>query len=214
MKLIGMLDSPYVRRVAISLQLLGLAFEHQSLSVFRTFAQFRDINPVVKAPTLVCDDGEVLMDSTLILEYAEARARPRSLLPREPAALQHELRLLGLALAACEKAVQIVYERNQRPAEKLHEPWVQRVSGQLLAAFEALENALARRPPPQASAALRQADVTIAVAWHFARQMVADIVPAARFARLVAFSDAAERLPEFRAAPYGDGTYVAARAAT
>ena len=53
MKLIGMLDSPYVRRVAISLQLLGLPFEHQSLSVFSTFDQFRRVNPVVKAPTLV-----------------------------------------------------------------------------------------------------------------------------------------------------------------
>ena len=81
MKLIGMLDSPYVRRVAISLQLLGLPFEHRSLSVFRTFDQFREINPVVKAPTVVFDDGEILMDSTLILEYAEALARPCSLLP-------------------------------------------------------------------------------------------------------------------------------------
>ena len=81
MKLIGMLDSPYVRRVAISLQLLGLRFEHQSLSVFRGFAEFQGINPVVKAPTLICDDGEVLMDSTLIIEYAEALARPRTLMP-------------------------------------------------------------------------------------------------------------------------------------
>ncbi|WP_414039847.1 glutathione S-transferase N-terminal domain-containing protein [Acidithiobacillus sp. M4-SHS-6] len=55
MKLIGMLDSPYVRRVAISLQLLGLKFEHQSLSVFRGFAEFQQINPVVKAPTFDCD---------------------------------------------------------------------------------------------------------------------------------------------------------------
>ena len=68
MQLIGMLDSPYVRRVAISLQLLGLDFEHRPISVFRTFDQFRQINPVVKAPTLVCDDGTVLMDSTLIPE--------------------------------------------------------------------------------------------------------------------------------------------------
>ena len=37
MKLIGMLDSPYVRRVAISMQLLGLRFEHESVSVFRGF---------------------------------------------------------------------------------------------------------------------------------------------------------------------------------
>ena len=82
MQLIGMLDSPYVRRVAISLQLLGLRFEHHSLSVFSTFAQFQQINPVVKAPTLVCDDGEILMDSTLILDYAEALAAPgKSLMP-------------------------------------------------------------------------------------------------------------------------------------
>jgi glutathione S-transferase len=83
MKLVGMLDSPYVRRVAISIQLLGLRFEHQSLSVFRTFSEFQKINPVVKAPTLVCDDGEVLMDSTLILQYAEALAHPRTLMPSD-----------------------------------------------------------------------------------------------------------------------------------
>ena len=41
MKLIGMLDSPYVRRVAISLKSLGLPFEHHSLSVFSTFEQFK-----------------------------------------------------------------------------------------------------------------------------------------------------------------------------
>lgn len=77
MQLFGMLDSPYVRRVAISLQLLGLRFVHRSISVFSTFAQFGQINPVVKAPSLICLDGQVLMDSTLILEYAEALAGVR-----------------------------------------------------------------------------------------------------------------------------------------
>lgn len=110
-----MLDSPYVRRVAISLRLLGLRFEHQSLSVFRTFAEVQRINLGVKAPTLVCNDGTVLMDSTLILEYAEALARPRTLLPTDISTLQQKLRVIGLALAACEKSVQIVYERA-RPA--------------------------------------------------------------------------------------------------
>jgi glutathione S-transferase len=202
MQLIGMLDSPYVRRVAISLQLLGLRFEHQSLSVFRTFPQFQKINPVVKAPTFICDDGEVLMDSTLILEYAEALARPRTLMPGKPQELQHALRVIGLALAACEKAVQIIYERNQRPPEKLHEPWVARVSGQLLAAFGALEEGMARR-----ALAMDQAGVTTAVAWHFTQQYLPEVVPAAGYPNLVAFSAKAEALPEFKAAPYGDGTY-------
>ena len=53
MKLIGMLDSPYVRRVAVSLQLLGLRFKHEPVSVFRHFDKFQAINPVIKAPTLI-----------------------------------------------------------------------------------------------------------------------------------------------------------------
>lgn len=207
MKLIGMLDSPYVRRVAISLQLLDLRFEHQSLSVFRTFPEFQQINPVVKAPTLLCDDGEVLMDSTLILEYAEALARPRTLMPSGRQELQHDLRLTGLALAACEKSVQIVYERGLRPPEKLHEPWVNRVTGQLLAAYGALERELSRQALAVTSSSLRQAGLTVAVAWHFTQQMLSEDVPAAGFQRLAAFSAAAEALPEFRAAPHGDGTY-------
>ena len=206
MKLIGMLDSPYVRRVAISMQLLGLRFEHQSVSVFRTFAEFQRINPVVKAPTFLCDDGEVLMDSTLILDYAEALARPRTLRPSDLQALQHDLRLTGLALAACEKSAQIVYERGLRPAEKVHQPWIERVSGQLLAAYDALEQELARRPLAVTSSSIRQSGVSVAVAWHFTQQVLPGVVPAAGFLHLVAHSAAAEALPEFKAAPYGEGT--------
>ena len=202
-----MLDSPYVRRVAISLQLLGLRFEHQSLSVFRTFAQFHQINPVVKAPTLVCDDGEVLMDSTLILEYAEAVARPRSLMPSRLQELQQALRVIGLALAACEKSVQIVYERGLRPPEKLHEPWLTRVTGQLLAAFGALEEEVMRRPLAVTSSTITQAGVSAAVAWHFTQQMLPEVVPAAACPSLVALSAKAEALREFMAAPHGDSTF-------
>ena len=206
MKLVGMLDSPYVRRVAISLQLLGLRFEHQPISVFRTFAEFERINPVVKAPTLVCDDGEVLMDSTLILEYAEAMARPRTLMPATLAELRHDLRLTGLALAACEKSVQIVYEHGLRPPEKVHEPWLGRVSGQLRAACASLEQELAQRPLDADDAQRRQAGVTVAVVWHFAQRMTPDAVPAVAYPRLAAFSALAERLPAFAAAPHGGGT--------
>ncbi len=202
-----MLDSPYVRRVAVSLQLLGLRFEHQSLSVFRTFPEFQQINPVVKAPTFLCDDGEVLMDSTLILQYAEALAQPRSLMPTHVQDLQHDLRLTGLALAACEKSAQIIYERGLRPPEKVHAPWVNRVTGQLLAAYGALEQELGRRPLDVTRTAIRQAGVSVAVAWQFTQQTLPEIVPAAGYPHLVAFSAAAEALPEFRAAPYGEGTF-------
>lgn len=206
MKLIGMLDSPYVRRVAISLQWLGIPFEHESLSVFRTYARFQQINPVVKAPTLVCDDGTVLMDSTLILQYAEALARPRSLMPADLPDLERELRTIGLALAAMEKSVQIVYERELRPSEKAHAPWIERVTEQLLAAYAQLEAAWDAVALPGNAQDLRQGGLSVAVAWQFTQQTIADVVPAGRFARLAAWSAAAEALPPFRAAPHGAGT--------
>ena len=208
MQLIGMLDSPYVRRVAISLQLLGVPFEHQSISVFRTFEKFQRINPVVKAPTLVCDDGEVLMDSTLIIEYAEAIAGSRrSLMPSDIARRQHALRVIGLALAACEKSVQIIYERQLRPAEKLHEPWVARVTGQLLAAYGALESELHLHPLAVASETIEQTGISAAAAWHFTQQTLPEVVAAENYPALIELSSKAEALAEFRAAPHGSGTY-------
>src|SRR5260221_3528596 len=208
MQLIGMLDSPYVRRVAVSLQLLGSPFEHRSISVLSTFEQFRRINPVVKAPSLVCDDGTVLMDSTLILEYTENLAAPRkSLMPAGISERQQALRVIGLALAACEKSVQIIYERNLRPAEKLHQPWVSRVTGQLLAAYNALESEVLRKPLAIADEPIDQAGITAAVAWHFTQMTLPEVVPELEFAALQRLSATPEPLPEFAAAPHGSGTY-------
>ncbi len=207
MRLIGLLDSPYVRRVAISLQLLGLRFEHQSISVFRAFDEFEKINPVVKAPTMVLDDGTVLMDSTIMLEYAEAVAHPRSLVPTTIPELGRDLRIVSLALAACEKSIQIVYEHELRPAERQHQPWVDRVTGQLLAACDLLEGEFRQRPMPAPSAAMSQASVTAAVTWHFVQKMIPEVVPHTRCPLINAYSLQAECLPEFKAAPHGDSTF-------
>lgn len=198
MRLIGMLDSPYVRRVAISAQLLGLTFEHRPLSVFRNFEAFRQINPAVKAPTLVCEDGTVLMESSLILQYLEARAG-RSLLPNEAAQLPLALRRIGLALTACEKTVQIVYEGLRQPAQR-DEAWLKRINGQLHAAYAALE-------AMPAAKSLDQAGLTTAVAWRFTQFMTPGAIEPDQFPQLAAWSAQAETTDAFQRAACGDGTY-------
>lgn len=196
MKLVGMLDSPYVRRVAISLELYGLDFEHEALSVFRDYPAFSAINPVVKAPTLVLDDGTVLMDSSLILDYLETLAPvDKKLLPQAPAERARDLHVLGLALAACEKSVQIVYEHELRPAEKLHAPWLDRVTGQLLAAYSQLDKHLAD------SEAVTQASLTAAVAWSFSQFTVASVVNAHAFPNLKHHAERLEQHPAFKRYP-------------
>jgi len=202
MKLIGMLDSPYVRRVAICLKLLELDFEHRPVSVFRDFEEFRKLNPVVKAPTLILDDGQNLMDSTLILDYVSSIANP-SIMPAPDRAEDRlrAARFTGLALAACEKTVQIVYERNLRPPEKQHEPWIDRVTTQLFAAYAELEAEMALATLPIDARRLGQAGVTVAVAWRFTQMMVPKIVVEADYPRLRAFSVFAEQTPAFEGTP-------------
>jgi len=205
MRLIGMLDSPYVRRVAISLDVLGVPFTHEAVSVFSTFEKFQAINPVVKAPTLVCDDGEVLMDSSLILQFIEAAHTGASLWSKSPAELQHEMRAVGLALAACEKSVLTVYERNLRPAAAQHEPWLARMQGQLLAAYAGLEREVQQRPALFAEPR-KQASITAAVVWQFTQSMLAAIVPAENHPGLVALSARMESTPMFlKYPPVGPG---------
>lgn len=201
MQLIGMLDSPYVRRTAISLRRLGIPFEHRPLSVFRDFDAFHAINPLVKAPTLVCDDGDLLVDSSLIIDYAETLAG-RSLMPREPGTRRHALQLTGLALVTCEKAVQNYYELR-RAAGLQDADWLQRVRGQLRDACALLDATLRKSTPGQwlCGDAPTQADISTGVAWTFVQIVAADVVSPADHPAFAAFAARAEQLPEFVALP-------------
>lgn len=202
MRLIGMMDSPYVRRVAISLRLMGLEHEHEQISVLRQYDAFAAINPVVKAPTLIADEGTVLLDSSLILDYLERLAPgERKLTPVEPKEFLRSQRILGLALAACEKSVQIIYETKLRPEDKQHQPWLERVKQQMRQAYALLEREVAASEGWLFGARPLQADITAAVAWRFTNYVVPDAVAAADHPALVRLSTRAEALPEFQACP-------------
>ena len=202
MVLVGMLDSPYVRRCAVSMKLMGVPFKHRPVSVFRHFERFRAINPVVKAPSLICDDGTVLMDSTLILDYVESTLEPaRRLTPVQGEPRKEALRINGLALAVAEKCVQMIYEHQQRPPEKRHEPWLQRVESQANAGFVELEKAMKPGRWLQGDR-MSAADVVTACVWRFAQFYVKETgVKAARYPKLAAHSALAEALPEFASTP-------------
>ena len=202
MVLIGMPDSPYVRRCAISMKMMGIAFEHRQVSVFRHFDEFRKVNPVVKAPTLVCDDGLILMDSTLILDYLEATVSVgKRLLPADLDGRRKALHVIGFALAATDKSVQMVYEKEQRPKEKIHPAWLERIVGQANTAFAQLEPMAARAKPFLHGKRFTAADVMTAVAWRFGQYYNSAEIPAAKYPALVAYSQQAEALPEFASTP-------------
>lgn len=199
MKLIGMLDSPYVRRVAVSLALYGVEFEHLPLSVFSAVEPFSKINPVVKAPTLILDNAVRLMDSTLILHYFESQAdRQHKLLPVAGPALAEDLQTLGLILAASEKTVQHVYEHHLRPPEKQYQPWIERITWQLLSACREWNAVLENRA---LNTRLDQVSVTSALVWTFIQAMIPDVIQAHDFPHIRAHSEIAEAHPAFKQFP-------------
>src|SRR5262249_51903411 len=82
MILVGQYDSPYVRRVAVSLRVLGFDYEQDTRSVFGDFESMRQTNPLSRIPSLVVEDGEVLIDSAAILDWLDEIVGPaRALLP-------------------------------------------------------------------------------------------------------------------------------------
>ena len=201
MQLIGMLDSPYVRRVAVAMLSAGVPFEHQPISLFRHIEPFARISPLLKAPSLIAE-GAALVESGVILDYlatrfpALAAQRPKGL-----AAFQ----ALGAALVVMEKAVQAHYERALRGPGERSESWRLRVMGQLGAGLAALE---AAAPEGWFEGEPGHADFALACAVGFIDGAIGDLVALAPYSRLRALAARAEALPAFRAAPALDGVTV------
>jgi len=198
MLLVGMLDSPYVRRAAITGTLLEVPFEHRSVSVFRHMEEFRAINPLIKAPTLVTDDGIAISESLLIIQHFEDVAG-RSLRPIEGVARRRDLALTGIGIVAADKAVSIEYERK-RPEAQRYAPWQERIVTQLHVALDLLDTA-AKEGELTSGPELLPSDIAAAIAWGFCRFVIPEFAPEERWPALAEQARACEALDVFKAWP-------------
>lgn len=169
MLLIGMLDSPFVRRVAISMRLLDIPYEHGNWSIGRDFDRIRQYSPLGRVPTLVLDDGEVLTESSSILDHLDDSVGPaRALLPPTGRDRREALRLMAHAIGAAEKGRDQIYEEVMRPPERHHPPWSERLRQQMHGALAELERYCESRAGSWLIGdALSQADITCTCAYTF-----------------------------------------------
>lgn len=198
MILIGQYDSPFVRRVGIALRLYDMPFEHRPWSVFGDAEKIRPLNPLVRVPTLVLDDGMVLLDSHIMLDYLDGLVPPdRAMFPRDEPARHHALRIATLATGLGEKAVSLFYEK--RLHTEISASWAGRCRMQIdsvLAALEAERRAIAS--PDWFGAAIGHADIAVAVVLRFIAEVHGDVVTPGRFPALAAHAARLEALPVFR----------------
>jgi glutathione S-transferase len=195
--LIGQYDSPFVRRVAIALRHYGIAYEHRPWSVWSDADQIARYNPLLRVPTLVQDDGTVLVESWVILDVVDELAGPaRALLPRSGPARHHGLRIAALATGFADKAVSLLYEPLLRDAPS--PVWIARCQRQIADTLDLLEKELGGRACFVGDS-LSHADVAVACAIRFTREAHAEAFDFARWPRLAAHSARCEELEPFRA---------------
>lgn len=205
MELIGNYLSPYVRRVAVSMNALDLPYELQVLYVFKEPDKVRVHNPVVRIPTLLLDDGDVLVESYAILDEIDQMVGPaRALTPPSGKQRRHVMKVTAVALASIEKAQWAFYERRVRPPEKVHQDWIDHNERQVLGGLRFLNDLASRLADDRWIAGgerLSQADITTVVGYTFANAVRPELKLAQEVPALANFAARCEDMPIFRRAP-------------
>lgn len=197
MILIGQFDSPFVRRVGIALDLYGLAFEHRPWSVFGDGDKIRSFNPLTRVPTLVLDDGFVLIESHAMLDYLDSLVPPEQrMFPVDEPARRQALKITALGTGLAEKAVSLFYE--QRLHREVSDIWASRCRAQLEGAVAALEQDRAWQDTPYwRGDAIGHADIAVAAALRFVGEAHPGLIDLARYPALRRHCSRLEALPAF-----------------
>ena len=198
MILIGQYDSPFVRRVAIAMRRYGIAYEHRPWSVFADADKIAELNPLRRVPTLVLDDGVVLVESSAILDVLDEMVGPeRALLPRSGPVRRDGLRVMSLATGFADKAVSLYLETlfRKTPAEA----WITRCRSQIAETLDVLEADRARRASDWwLGDALSHVDITVACALCHLREAHPGFFDAARWPVLVCHAAHSDALEDFQ----------------
>jgi glutathione S-transferase len=198
MILIGQYDSPFVRRVGIAMRLYGLVFEHRPWSTFGEGDKIAAFNPLRRVPTLVLDNGEALIESTVILDHLdELVGADKALVARAGPQRRQCLKICALATGLGDKAVSLVYERVLRKDQQ-SKIWVERCETQIGAVLDVLEKARASTASPYwFGGKISHADVALACVLRFTGEAHPRLFDAADYPALGAHAARCEALPAF-----------------
>lgn len=149
-------------------------------------------------PTLVLDDGEALIESTIVLDYLDERVGPdKAMLPQAGAERRKHLRICALACGLGDKAVSLLYERVLRKEQLAL--WVERCQAQILDVLGVLEAERAKVTTPYwLGDRIGHADVAVACVVRFTREAHPQLFDAARYPALSAHAERCEALAPFQ----------------
>ncbi len=197
MILIGQYDSPFVRRIGIALRLYDFAFEHRPWSTFGDADKIAPYNPLRRVPTLVLDNGESLIESTIILDHLDERAGPaKAMIAESGDARRKALKICALATGLADKAVSLFYERVLH--KETSQLWIDRCRAQISGVLDMLETERAAVATPYwHGKTIGHADIAVTCALRFIRDAHPGAFNAQHFPALAAHAAQCEALPVF-----------------
>jgi len=196
MILVGQFDSPFVRRVAVTLHHYGMPYTRNTMSVISDAAEMARINPLGRVPSLILDTGEVLIDSNAIADHLEEAAGDRANLI--PSAGEERRRVLRVVAASCgvvDKAIAIVYENLFHERQQVSQTWLDRCEGQVANTLRHLESHMTG--VWIAGGQLSQADIMMGATLGYLTLRLPALFSRETYPRLAALSDRCEALECF-----------------
>lgn len=156
MKVLYSPASPYSAKVRMAAAQAGVALEAVKVEAALQPKELTDVNPLGKIPCLLTDEGEGIYDSRAITQHLN-RISGGALLPRNMGKRLEAERLEALADGICDCLLAHVYERRMRPAEKVHQPWLDLQWSKVVRALDHVNAALPRlgKKPTAGHIALR-----------------------------------------------------------
>jgi len=138
--------SPFGRKIKLALGILELESQVTIEKADPTDMSdsLRQQNPLGKIPALIIEDGTVIYDSPVILEYLDARAGGGKIIPKDANARIKALTLQALCDGILDAGILLVYESRWRPPEMAVQKWLDHQRGKVERAMAVLEAS----PPP------------------------------------------------------------------
>jgi glutathione S-transferase len=146
MKLIGSLTSPYVRKARIVLAEKKLDYVFELDNVWAQDSKAASVNPLGKVPCLIMEDGAVLHDSRVIVEYLDTLTPVCKLLPASGRERAEVKCWEALADGLLDAGVLMFLEKLLRAPEQQSQVWIDRQMSKVTAALKQMSRDLAEKP--------------------------------------------------------------------
>ena len=146
MKLVGSHTSPYVRKARIAFLEKKIDIELVIDDVWSADSNISDMNPLGKVPALILDDGGVMFDSRVIVEYADTLSPVGHLIPssgKDKAAVKTWEALCDGILDA---AILIRLEKTWAPrGDRISPEWIDRQMQKINLGLKAMSDGLGKK---------------------------------------------------------------------